>query len=291
LLDHGSPNVRGRRLAAELRRLRVSSGMTGEDVARALSWSESKISRIERHRTGVKEPDLRRLLDLYQVAEPRRGELLALARESTERSRRDPLAASLTLELSEYVEAEAEAQLIWNWEPQVIPGLLQTEDYAWAVVAGVQAVISMSPGDIDRRVRARMARQELIDRDPPVELAFVIDESVLRRKHGSNSVMRKQLRQLMERSHQPHVKVRILSLEGEHQFVTGSFTYMEFRQVHETPLADAVIVEQLLTNFRIDDEDDTFQYRRTFEHLVNTALSATKSRDLIRRTIGELWTK
>ncbi|MBO0775693.1 MAG: helix-turn-helix domain-containing protein [Actinobacteria bacterium] len=161
--DAGWAVARSRRLAAELRRLRLRSGLTGEQAALRLGWSESKISRIELSRTGVKEGDLCKLLDLYHVSPSHRTALLALAREAASRSR-PGWPASLTEEISDYVAAEAEARLVWNWEPRLMPGLLQTADYARAVVAGVQSIFGLPPGDVERRVTARLARQQVLTR-------------------------------------------------------------------------------------------------------------------------------
>src|SRR5215471_9004702 len=142
LPDRGSPSVRGRRLAAELRRLRERTGLTGEEVADRLGWSGSKVSRIELHRIGVKQADLRRLLALYGVGEGHRDELLALASESRKKSGLERATAQFP-QVAPYVFAEAEAESIWNWEPQIIPGLLQTEDYARALA---EVWLVMFPG-------------------------------------------------------------------------------------------------------------------------------------------------
>jgi transcriptional regulator with XRE-family HTH domain len=133
LPDRGSPAVRGRRLAAELRRLRERTGLTGEEVAERLGWSGSKISRIELQRTGVKDADLHKLLDLYGVGEGRRQELQALAHESSQKSLMEIITANFPANYAAYLRAEAEAQSVWNWDPQIVPGLLQTPEYARAV--------------------------------------------------------------------------------------------------------------------------------------------------------------
>ena len=128
MAGYGSPNVRRRRLAAELRRLRERAGFIGEEVARRLEWSTSKISRLERGQSGVKRTDLRRLLELYRVDPRRREELLALAEESQPSSRLKAISARLPGVHAEFLNVEAEAESVWNWEPQIVPGLLQTED-------------------------------------------------------------------------------------------------------------------------------------------------------------------
>ena len=158
-------SVGGRRLAAELRRLRERAGLTGEDVSQRLGWSGSKLSRIELHRIGVKQADLRKLLALYGVDESHRDELLALARESKQKGPPQKAAASFP-QVATYVSAEAEAESVWNWEPQIVPGLLQTHEYARAVIQPWHAMFPGPPGEIDRRVEARLLRQQAPHRRP-----------------------------------------------------------------------------------------------------------------------------
>jgi transcriptional regulator with XRE-family HTH domain len=287
--DHGSPLVRGRRLAAELRRLRLRTGLTGEEVAQRLGWSESKVSRIELHRTGVKEADLRRLLDLYEVGEPRRGELLALARESARKGWLEVVGSTFPPEYSTYLAAEAEARSVWNWEPQVIPGLLQTPDYARAVMQVWEAMWAAPPSETARRVEARLMRQQLLTRQPPLELSAVIDESVLRRRYGDHRVMHEQLQRLNELGELPSVAVRILPLDSDRPLAAGAFAYMQFPQVHEVPMHDLVSVEHLDGSYHLEEESQTYRYRVAFEHLRRYALDPVRSRDLIARVARELW--
>jgi transcriptional regulator with XRE-family HTH domain len=288
--DHGSQTVRRRRLAAELRRLRERAGLTGDEAAATLGWSGSKISRIELNRIGVKRDDLDKLLDLYKVESPHREELQALASESTKIGRLRAVVAGLPTDYAEYVSAEDEARSIWNWEPLIVPGLLQAEDYTRAVMAGYQSMFRLPPGDAERRIALRRMRQQLLTREPPLQLSFVMDESVLRRRFGDNACMRKQLLRVTEVSEMPNVDVRILRLGGEHPLATGAFSYMQFPQVHDVPLRDIVSVEHLTGSYYLEDEEQTFRYRVTFEGLLEKSLDPSESRDLIMRTADELWT-
>jgi transcriptional regulator with XRE-family HTH domain len=290
LPDHGNPSVRGRRLAAELRRLREQAGLTGDEAAQRLGWSGSKISRIELRRTGVKQADLNKLLDLYQVAETHRGELFALARESSERdSSLDQAAASFPPEYAEHLRMEAEAESVWTWEPQVVPGLLQTQDYARALMRGWQSMFALPPGDLERRVQARLVRQQLLTRDPPLALSVVIDESVLHRRFGDNRIMNQQLRRLAEASELPNVDLRVLPLDGDHPTGTGAFNYFRFAQVHEVGLHDIVTVEHLTGHDYVEDDEGTNKFRVTFEHLMALSRDPVPSRDLILRTAEQAW--
>jgi transcriptional regulator with XRE-family HTH domain len=283
-------SVGSRRLAAELRRLRDAAGYTGEQVSQRLGWSGSKLSRIELHRIGVKLTDLRKLLALYGVDETYRDELLALARESTQRGPVRKAAASFP-QVAEYVSAEAGAQSVWNWEPQVIPGLLQTREYARAVR---QLWLGMFPGpasETDRWAETRLLRQQVLARDPPLQLSVVIDESVLRRRFGDKTVMREQLQHLAESSELPNVEVRIYPLDRDYPpLPTGAFSYMQFPEAHDVPLHDIVSVELHAGTQDIEDEDQTYQYRVAFEYLVRRSLDPEESRALISVVASELWT-
>lgn len=287
--DQGSQTVRRRRLAGELRRLREHAGLTGDEAAATLNWSGSKISRIELNRIGVKRDDLDKLLDLYKVESPYREELQALASESSKTGRLRAVVAGLPTDYAEYVSAEDEARSIWNWEPLIVPGLLQTEDYTRAVMAGYQSMFRIPPGDAERRIALRRMRQQLLTREPPLQLSFVIDESVLRRRFGSNPTMHGQLLRVTEVSEMPNVDIRVLRLGGEHLTTTGAFSYMQFPQVHDVPLRDIVSVEHLTGSYEEEDEEKTFRYRVTFEGLLEKSLDPSESRDLIIRTADELW--
>lgn len=284
-----SPAVRGRRLATELRRLRERTGLTGDEVARQLGWSGSKISRIETHRIGVKQRDLRRLLDLYGVEEPHRSQLLALARESNEKTWLEVATANFPPEQAMYIRAEAEARRAWSWEPQVVPGLLQTSEYGKAVMHGWETMFALPPTETDRRIRARTIRQQLLTTDPPLQLSVVMDESVLHRRFGDNDVMREQLERLVEFSRLPNVKMRILRLDGNHPIGCGAFYGLQFPRAHEVALPDLVAVEHLLGSYYLEDPEETYKFRVTFENLMASSLSAVESRALIRQVAETTW--
>jgi transcriptional regulator with XRE-family HTH domain len=288
LPDRGSPSARGRRLAIELRRLRERTGLTGEDVAQHLGWSGSKVSRIERHRTGVKPEDLRQLLKLYAVEETYGKDLVALALESVEKDPLQQAASSFPPEYATYLSAEAEAESVWNWEPQVVPGLLQIRDYAWAAIQPWRKMIP-GPRDTDRRVEARLLRQQVLTRDPPLELSVVIDESVLHRRIGTRAVMRQQLEHLVQASELPNVEVRVHRLDDDVPFTAGAFSYMQFPRVHDVPSPDLVSVEYLEGTYYLEYEEQTYQYRVAFEHLVSRSLDPAQSRSIISTAKNEAW--
>jgi transcriptional regulator with XRE-family HTH domain len=284
---YGSPNVRRRRLAAELRRLRERAGFIGEEVAKRTGWSTSKVSRLERGQSGVKRADLRRLLDLYRVDPERRDELLALAEESQPSGRLKAISAGLPEEHAQFLGVEAEAESIWNWEPQVVPGLLQTEDYARAVMLGWHSMFTVPPSDVERRVEARRLRQQVLQREPPLQLSVVMDESVLHRKLGEASVMRVQLEHILEVSRLPNIGVRVLPLKNHPPVTTGAFTYMKFSQLHDVPLSDIVTFEHFTGTDQIEDQDETFKYDVAFRALEEASLGVDESRELVRLAAEE----
>jgi transcriptional regulator with XRE-family HTH domain len=278
---YGSPNVRRRRLAAELRRLRERAGFIGEEVARRLEWSTSKVSRLERGQSGVKRTDLRRLLDLYRVDPRRREELLALAEEAQHSGRLKAISAGLPGEHAEFLNVEAEAESVWNWEPQIVPGLLQTEDYARAVMLGWHSMFTEPPSEVDRRVEARRLRQQALQRDPPLQLSVVMDESVLHRKLGEASVMRAQLQHIVEVSRLPNIRVRVLPLKTHPPVTTGAFTYVKFPQLHDVPLSDTVTFEHLTGTDQVDGQDDAYRYAVAFRALEENSLGLDESREIV----------
>ena len=285
--DVGSSTARQRRLANELRRLRRRARLTGKDVSTRFGWSEAKLSRIENGLARVKSEDLDGFLDLYEVSGPRRAELVALAQESREAG---PLEA---LEVPEphlrVMQTESDAEAMWVWEPQVIPGLLQTEDYTRAVLQLWLAVFARPAAEMERRVETGRVRQNVLSRDPPLELSFVIDESVLLRRIASPPVMRAQLAHLAEISERPHMEVRVLPLSGKQVVGTGAFNYFRFPRIHGVPLPDTVAFEHLQGTSFIDDEQDVNIYRIVFTALRENSLSPAASRDTLARVAREAW--
>lgn len=287
--DQGSPVIRRRRLAGELRRLRERAGYTGDQAADRLGWSASKLSRIETDKIGIKEKDVGRLLDLYRVSEPHREELLALARESKQTARISTLSARLPEQHAEIINVEAEAESIWNWEPQIVSGLLQTEEYARAVMAGWHSMFTRPPSEIERRVEARFLRQQVLQRDPPPQVSIVMDESVMHRQLGDASVMRTQLEHIIEVSRMPNVRIQIFPLKGARPVVLGAFTYIKYPQLHEIPLNDTVTYEYFSSTSQLDSQDETYEYSVAFKALEENALTPDQSRRELARVARDVW--
>ena len=286
--DIGSSAARQRRLANELRRLRRRARLTGKDVSARLGWSEAKLSRIETGQARVKIEDLDGFLDLYEVSGSHRNELVALAQESRESG---PLEAleDVPAGHAQILETESEAETMWIWEPQVVPGLLQTENYTRAVLQLWPDVLAKPAAEVERRVETGLLRQQALTRTPPLRLSFVIDESVLLRRFASPSVMRAQLSHLARISERPHIEVRILPLDGSQVVGTGAFNYFQFPSVHGVPLPDTVAFEHLQGTEFIDDEQEVNMYRIVFIALRENSLSADASRATLARVARGAW--
>jgi transcriptional regulator with XRE-family HTH domain len=287
----GSPTVQRRRLAAELRRLRTSTGKTAEDIGKALGWSKAKISRYELAQGGLKPDDVARLLECYGVEGSHREQLLALAEEATRKGWWEAYSNVLTEGHLAYIGLEAEATSILEWQINVVPGLLQTERYAREVLAGYQEVATISPRAIERRLETRLIRQQRLTRDEPLEYTALLDESVLHRQRGDVSVMRAQLERLADFSKLPNVTIRIRPLKRSHRLALDSFSIFQFGKAHETMLHDVVGLEHLVNQLYVDGDTDTHQFRLAFSHLAGESLSPEESRELILTTATQLWNK
>jgi transcriptional regulator with XRE-family HTH domain len=288
--NSGSPTVRRRRLAAELRRLREQSDQTAEAVGKILGWSKAKVSRYELAQSGLKPSDVARLLDVYRVRGEHRRQLLTLAEEATQKGWWEAYSDVLTEEYLAFIGLEAEATSVLQWQINVVPGLLQTERYARELFSGYQAVSRTAPTIIERRVETRMRRQQVLTRDQPLDLTVVLDESVLCRQRGDHAVMHEQLQHLAEAAKRPNVKVRILPLAGPKRLATDSFQPLQFGPARETSLHDMVSTESLTNYLYVEGETDTYEFRLAFEHLAQEALDREESQELVLRTARQLWT-
>jgi transcriptional regulator with XRE-family HTH domain len=287
--DFGSSAVRQRLLASELRRLRRRARLTGKDVAARFGWSEAKLSRIENGLARVKRSDLDAFMDLYEVDERHRSELTALAEESRQADPLEEFEGELPEGHFRFLAAEQEAEAMWNWEPQVVPGLLQIEDYTRALLQPWTALFRRPPAEVERRVETRLLRLNLLSKTPPLELSFVIDQSVLLRGFAVPSVMRDQLAHIAEMSERPNMELRILPLGGSPVSGTTAFVYFKFPPIHGVPAPDAVALEHLQGTTFIEPEVDVYAYQVVFNALREASLSAQASRDMLARVSREAW--
>lgn len=282
MLEPASPTVRRRRLAAELRRLRERAGMTGDQVADRVGWSASKLSRIENAHTVPGDAEIRQLLDLYDVEGHYADELFALAQEAAGKGWWETYSPTLPPDYASLIGLEAEAQAALNWEPLIVPGLLQTGDYAREVTNGyLERIDPVPPSETRRRVEARLARQRILTRDNPLRLSVVLDQSVLHRRFGDRSVMRSQIKRLLDLSERDNISLRILQLDGRHPIGTGAFVLLQFGEVHDVTYQDVVYIENLTGGRYVEEEDEVFRYKRAFDRLSDLALDEQKSREIL----------
>jgi transcriptional regulator with XRE-family HTH domain len=281
--------VRRRRLAAELRAIRESKGKSGDAVAAALRWSPSKISRYELARTGLKPGEVQKLLDYYEVTGARRALLLELAEEATRKGWWEEFADSLSSDYQQFIGLEHEASSIAIWHVEAVPGLLQTEAYARHVISGYSHVEPIAPAMIERLVKVRMRRQQALTREPALQLSVVLDESVLKRRVGDESVMDGQIKRLLHAAGQPNITVQILPLDAQHTVFAESFVVFRFGPDNDAMLQDVVSAEHLRDAFSVEGERETYLHRIAFRMLTDAALDPSASRALMLETAGSYW--
>ncbi|MCW3841270.1 helix-turn-helix domain-containing protein [Micromonospora yasonensis] len=280
------PTVLRMLLGGQLRRLREGAGVTRESAGWEIRSSESKISRMELGRVGFKERDVADLLTLYGVtAADEREALLKLARDANSPGWWHRYGDVLPGWFQSYLGLEAAAALIRTYEVQFVPGLLQTADYARAVILlGHRG----APADeLDRRVNLRMERQELLRRSNPPQLWAVLDEAALRRPIGGAEVMRRQLDALIEATAAPHVRLQIVPFDaGGHAAASGAFSILRFG---DQDLPDIVYIEQLTSAIYLDKRDDLDYYALAMERLCVEAEPPERTPELLARIRDELY--
>ena len=283
-----SPTVRRRRLAAELRGIRESKGKSGDAVATALKWSPSKISRYERARTGLRPREVERLLDYYQITGPRRALLLELAEDAAQKGWWEEFGDSLSEDYQQFIGLEHEATSMAIWHVDVVPGLLQTEAYARHIISSYSRIEPVAPGMIGRMVRVRMRRQQVLNREE-LQLSVVLDESVLKRRIGGESVMYEQLQRLGREAERHDLTLQVLPLDTQHTVFGESFVIFGFGVDSDAMLQDVVSTEHLRSGFSLEGERETYLHRIAFQMLADASLDPVASRALILETAESCW--
>ncbi|MFF1378642.1 helix-turn-helix domain-containing protein [Streptomyces sp. NPDC058308] len=271
-----NPTVRRRRLGQELRRLRELKGMTAEEVAERLLVSQSKISRLENGRRSISQRDVRDLCGVYEVEDHRVVDsLMQMAKDSRQQGWWHSFG---DIPYSVYIGLETDAASLRVYDPQVVPGLLQTRAYAEALITG--ALPETTPTDIEKRVQVRMRRQDRVAApESPLRLWTVLDESALRRVVGSRHLMRDQLEHLVEQSQLPHVTVQVIPFEmGAHPGLNGQYAILEFPDAADSSV---VYIEGVTSDLYLEKANDVQQYSVMYEHLRAQALNVEQSRQLI----------
>ncbi|MEV0402281.1 helix-turn-helix transcriptional regulator [Actinoallomurus sp. NPDC050550] len=267
------PTLRLRRLAAEMRRRREEAGLTQDEVFEQTSINPATLYRVENAISRPQLRTLRALLDLYGVNDERTAYLLTLLRESDQRGWLETIGIDLPERLTTYVEFEDEARIVWNYQPSFVPGLLQTEAYARAIVHGLMPEASRAA--VDSRVAVRMHRQRLLTRENPLRFWTIMSEGALRHRVGGSDVMREQMTRILEAADAPNVTMQVIPFDaGAHPGMLGSFAVLRFGQ---EDLPDVVYVDSMAGDLFLDQSADVERCASTFEYLRAVALSPEAS--------------
>jgi transcriptional regulator with XRE-family HTH domain len=293
-----SPAVPRRRLRVELRRARQEAGLTQEAVAAEMDWSLSKIIRIETGSVGISTNDLTALLRLYQIDNVERiDELIALARATRQQSWWSKYRGNVSPAYFQYLEYEADASVIRQYEALLIPGLLQTEEYAAAAIhqyrgrhpgRGQQPVGRLSPKTIKTRVEIRMARQQLLQRPDPPSLLFILDEAVVLRAIGDEKLGRAQMARLITMASRPYITIQIVPFSvGMYVGMAENYAIFSFPDAEDP---DILYFEGAPsgTIFSHDESGEIVVYRQMYEELSKLALSPEDSLNFLKKYLADV---
>lgn len=282
-----SPTVWRRWLAHELKRLRVEAELSRKEVAAQLRCTPGKLHYIETAVVPPRVRDLEEILfDLYEVPNDRREHYLQAARNARKRGwwEKQDDSAAVPKWFSLYLGLEQGASEIYTWETQLIPGLLQTQAYAHAVISG--AVAEQGAEEVDKLVNVRMARQSILTGDEPIRLWTVVDEAALRRGVGGPGVMREQIEHILTVCSYPRVTVQVLPQpSGTHSGMLGSFSILGFPASTDPGL---IYVEYRTGAMYLEQPSELKDHQIAFEHLRLTALKPEPSRSLLKEIMEEL---
>ncbi|MFK3985066.1 helix-turn-helix domain-containing protein [Micromonospora sp. NPDC050397] len=273
------PTVVGRGLGGELRQLRKAKGLTGAAVSAQLGWQPSRLSRMETGQQGIPPEDVASLLVVYGVIGDERKRLLAMSERGKDRGWWETYGSGLTPWSRTFIRFETEAIRIVNWEPMLVPGLLQIPDYTKAIMRACD----IPDADAQIRVAARLGRQAILSRDEPPELHVIVDESALRRVLGGPRVMARQLRHLVETAERPNVTVSVLPFGvGGHIGVDGPFVILDF-------VRDPAVVhlEHRMSSLFLEEPAQVDAFRSAADKLTRMALSPARSVEFVARVATE----
>ncbi len=288
MTDDPSPTLRRRELGAHLRRLRGERGWTTKYVADQLGFSVSKVSRMETGARGVNAKDMASITALFELDETWSSHLDNIAKTGKRRleNRSAIVLDTDFIRLSDptFVDLERDADRIREYNSLVVPGLLQTEAYMRAAMAG--ATPDVDPVQFDRSVEIRLERQRILDRPTPPQFHVVLDEAALRRRVGGSAVMREQVGALLDAISRGVVTISVISFEtGAHPGVNSDFVALH---AGEPTLTDVIFVEGLAGHLRFDKPQDVARYDRVWSMLRGFAESADETRRLLERVIDDL---
>jgi hypothetical protein len=280
----GDPTVLKILLGAQLRRLREAAVISRDDAGYHIRASGSKISRLELGRVSFKERDVSDLLDLYGVSGEHKSQLVQLTREANATPWWQKYREVVPDWFQVYVGLEEAAALIRVYEVQFVPGLLQTEEYARAVV--MQGSPGLSPDEVENRVNVRLGRQRLFAKENAPRLWAIVDEAALRRPMGGRDVLAGQVKRLIEAVGEPNITLQVMPFKyGGHGAEGGAFTIMRFP---EADLPDMVYMEYLTGAHYIDKPEEVEVYAAVMERLSVAGTSPEKTRDILADILKEL---
>lgn len=273
----GRPTIRSRQVTSELRRLREGVGLTTGEVARRLGISQAKVSRVETGASGMRPDDVAAMLGLYCVPAERREEIMALVREAAAPGWIQ-IHRELPVQWATLIEWEPKATEITKYEPFMVPGLLQTPDYAREIIAST-AETELDESEVDAKVRARLGRQQILGRRYPPQFTVLLHEAALLTVVGGAEVHAAQLRHLVEAARRPRVELRVVPFAaGPHPGLEGGFTIMTF------PRDPALInVENRAVSIFLEEDLHIERYRLAWQRVLAAALSPRRSAELIAR--------
>ena len=281
-MPHRDPTIRSRELGDGLRQAMEAAGLTGKQAAAMLSWSPSFVSMLLTGKRQASEVDIAAFLGVCRVKGPQRDRLLALCRDQDTPGWFQQHGSRMPKQLVTLIDHENKAVTISEFEAVGVPGLLQTGEYARAVIS---RVVNVPPEEVQDRVAARLARQSLFSRDRPAAFTFYLHESVLRLPVGGPAVMAGQLRQLRWMSMRSYLTLRVVPTAlGAHAAMTGAFRLMEFAEFK--PVA---YLESETSSLFLERPEEIAAYRRILAALADTALSEGQSRELIAALATELY--
>jgi transcriptional regulator with XRE-family HTH domain len=280
----GGPTVLRIVLGSQLRRLREERHITCEEAGRAIRGSHSKISRLELGRVRFRHRDVTDLLTFYGITDEKdQKAMLALADRANEPGWWHSYSDILPSWFEVYIGLEEAASRIRTYEVQFVPGLLQTEDYARAVVSVGSP--QDSDQDVEAKVRVRMERQRILDREKPPTLWAVIDEAALRRPMGGRRVMRGQIEHLLDLMKRPNISVQVVPFrQGGHAAESGAFTILRF---DGEDLPDVVYLEQLVSALYLDKVEQVDRYAQTMVRLTAEAPPPEDTVDLLTKILEQ----
>jgi hypothetical protein len=283
--QNGGPTVRRLQLGARLRTLRQAAGVSREQAGWTIRGSESKISRMELGRVSFKERDVVDLIKLYGVEdESERVRLLALAREANTPGWWHAYGDVLPSWFQNYLDLEQSAELIRTYEIQFVPGVLQTDAYARAVIRLGHGTATKQ--EIDQRASLRMARKQLLTNADAPRLWAVLDEAVLRRPIGGSRVQREQIESLLRASDEPNVRLQVMPFSsGGHAAAGGAFSILRFP--HQE-LPDVVYIEHLTSGLYLEKREDVDQYAEAMSLLFLEAEPPARTPDILRQALRDL---